>query len=50
MPPEQEPCFTPDELYNLALEFAAHPRERQHMYERNLSPCLHAMPILLSFA
>jgi hypothetical protein len=42
----EQPRYKPDELYDLVLEFSGNPRERQRMYERNSSPCLHAVPIL----
>jgi hypothetical protein len=45
----EQPRYTPDELYDLVLEFSGNPRERQRMYERNLSPCLQAVPILEQF-
>jgi hypothetical protein len=31
------------------LEFTGNTRERRRMYEQNLSPCLHAVPILGQF-
>jgi hypothetical protein len=45
----EERSYRPHELYDLVLEFTGNTRERQRMYEQNLSPCLHAVPILGQF-
>ena len=44
-----EPRYSARELFDLFVAFNRDPRERQRMFEHNLSPQQHAMPLIVQF-